>query len=378
MRLILTSCFTLASAFAGKQIGDSLSSSRSAFASAPLAPKRKSVVVAVIDTGIDRHHPLLREAVWQNPGETGFDSQGRDKRSNGLDDDGNGFIDDVYGWNFAGNNNDVHDVQGHGTHISGIIASKADGAFPGGLAQRSRIMALKYYDPRTPGISNLRSSVRALKYAVRMKADIINYSGGGLAPDDEEAAILREAEKKGILVIAAAGNERGNLDYKPFYPASYQLANILSVTAVDQHDHLLPSSNFGLRSVDIAAPGFGVRSTVPGKGLGLMSGTSQATAYVTGIAARLRGDRALSIAALKERVLRTARLNAQLRGKTRLSAQANPERAFSLADRGENLGGDRVENLARLNPPLFSPHAALHRLESQLAETTEIELSSRP
>ena len=140
----------------------------------------KKVVVAIIDTGIDAKHPALRDNLWINPGEDGFDKRGHSKRNNGIDDDHNGYVDDVHGWNFSGGNNDLTDTHGHGTHIAGIIgAKKINDKLPHGVAENVSLMVLKYYDPKTGGEDNLQNSVQAILYAVRMKAQIINYSGGG-------------------------------------------------------------------------------------------------------------------------------------------------------------------------------------------------------
>ena len=252
----------------------------------------RNVVVAVIDTGCDVHHPALRANLWRNPGEAGLDVNGDPKSSNGIDDDGNGFVDDFHGWNFASNNNDLTDEHGHGTHISGIIgARKLDGSGMDGVAPNVSLMILKYYDPQADGEDNLRDTISAIRYAVRMGADIINYSGGGVMKSAEEEAALRRAAEQGVLVVAAAGNEGMNSDFFHFYPADYELPNILSVAAVDQKSQLLRMSNFGIQTVDLAAPGKNIYSTLPNSQYGYMTGTSQATAFASGVAALLLADR---------------------------------------------------------------------------------------
>lgn len=251
----------------------------------------RPVTVAVIDTGADLTHPLLMNRYWENSGEIGKDNKGRDKRSNNIDDDKNGFIDDVHGWDFVSNSGKITDQLGHGTHIAGIIAghSDAETGFQG-IASNARIMVIKYFDPKITGLANLRNSISALEYAIQMKVDIINYSGGGNEYSEEEEKLLQKAEKMGILLVAAAGNEKSDSDQTPFYPANYKSKNIISVAAIDRNSVLLPSSNFGKNSVNLAAPGFKVISTVPGNQMGLMTGTSQATAFVTGAAALLLGS----------------------------------------------------------------------------------------
>ncbi|GIL17715.1 MAG: hypothetical protein BroJett040_14660 [Oligoflexia bacterium] len=239
-------------------------------------PLTSKILIAIIDTGIDTDHPDLKSYLWKNPGETGRDNLGRDKSINGIDDDGNGFVDDLHGWNFASNTKSVMDTHGHGTHIAGIITEKQNPRSP-----KIELMALKYYDPKTTGVQNLRSSLDCLRYAIQMKAKVINYSGGGYEKSKEEEYLLRLAESQGILIIAAAGNDHINTDIKGFYPASYRLKNIISVAALSDEKQLLPSSNYGLKTTHLAAPGRDIFSTLPGNAYGVMSGTSQATAMVT-------------------------------------------------------------------------------------------------
>src|SRR6185312_12033146 len=251
----------------------------------------RKIVVAVIDTGADVHHEDLAKNIWTNPGETGVDKFGHDKSNNGIDDDGNGFVDDVHGWNFVSNNNDLTDNHGHGTHIAGIIGAEAgNGKGIAGIAPQVSMMILKYYDPKVPNTDNLRNTVNAIKYAVMMKnkyginIDVINYSGGGTEYSQDEHDAIVEARKSSILYVAAAGNERSNSDQHKYFPADYGLSNIISVTAIDPSTEVLPSSNYGTATVDIAAPGQNILSTLPGNQYGFMTGTSQATAFVTGAA----------------------------------------------------------------------------------------------
>ncbi|MFN7727663.1 MAG: S8 family peptidase [Bdellovibrio sp.] len=295
----------------------------------------RGLVVAVIDTGADLLHPSLKNKAWKNPGETGRDSQGRDKATNGTDDDGNGFIDDVSGWNFAGNDAFLHDNHGHGTHISGIIASVAPGV---------RLMTLKYYDPKAKGEDNLRALIGALKYAVKMKVGVINYSGGGFVPNLEELAVIKQAEKQGILLVAAAGNEASNSDLKKFYPASYDLKNILSVTAHDSQSRILPTSNYGLKHVHIAAPGDTILSALPHGAFGLMTGTSQATAFATGAAYLLKTQRPdLSPSEMIAQIQASSYFESQMRGKVAASGRLDIRRALALQEAGRSLSGYRLE-----------------------------------
>ena len=168
----------------------------------------RDIIVAVIDTGLDVRHPDLAQNIWVNKGESGTDAKGRNKATNGIDDDNNGYADDVHGWNFVTNNNDVTDNHGHGTHIGGIIgAVGGNGIGVVGISPKVSLMALKYYDPKAPGMNNLLNTVKAIQYAVRMQAHIINYSGGGLDPSPEEKRAVELANQRGVLFVAAAGND---------------------------------------------------------------------------------------------------------------------------------------------------------------------------
>ncbi len=226
--------------------------------------KNKEIVVAVIDTGIQGDHPFLKDNIVGAKGQKSADN---------------------YGVDFSGEKVTFApiDAHGHGTHVAGIVKS----VFP-----EVKILALKYYNPKASGQANLDATIKALQYAVDNNVDVINYSGGGPEASVEELRVLKLAEKKGILVIAAAGNERSNIDDKrhAYYPASYGLSNIITVGAHDDSLNIIPSSNFGKNSVDIAAPGHRIRSAIPSSGAGYMTGTSQATAFVTGVAAMIKSQ----------------------------------------------------------------------------------------
>lgn len=312
----------------------------------PLRPKlqqkisTQEVRVAVIDTGIDMDHPRLSGNAWKNAGEIGLDRNGRDKATNGIDDDGNGYIDDVGGYDFAEHTGHIKDSHGHGTHIAGIILKST----PLEYRSRVKLMNLKYFNRNIDGVTALANSLKAMRYAIQMKADIINYSGGGTVPNAEELALLAEASRRGILVVAAAGNESSNSELIPFFPANYRLPNILSVTAIDEgdegsHGRILPTSNFGARSVAVAAQGKDVQSTLPGGHYGSMTGTSQATAFGTSTAAVLvlqtRDEgREPSPEELIERIVVSSTPIEFLKGKTRTGAKLAQDRAMRLKGQG--------------------------------------------
>lgn len=285
-------------------------------------------VVAVVDTGIDAKHPAFQGRLWTNPGETGLDAQGRDKATNGIDDDGNGFVDDVHGWNFVNGTNDLSDSNGHGTHVAGLIAGPnrtADKAAP-------KLMVLKYYDTGATELQNLRRTVAAIRYATAMGAKIINYSGGGYGRNADEEAAIAEAGLQGVLFVAAAGNERNNSDRLGYYPADYGLPNILSVAAVDLKGRLIPASNYGEKTVHLAALGDKVLSTIPGGKWGRMTGTSQAAAVAAGVAARLALRLPLELRSPDEivrRLIGDGIPELSLKGKTRYQVRVEP----SILDR---------------------------------------------
>lgn len=324
----------------------------------------RDIKVCVIDTGIDTKHPALKNNLWINPGESCPGKNGErilcEKSFNGIDDDGNGFADDVYGWNFVANNNDLSDNHGHGTHISGIIGAEGGkGTRMMGIAPRVSIITAKYYDPKSPSSNNLINTIRAIRYCTQVGATIINYSGGGLEPSEKEKEAIRDARDasgRPILFIAASGNERSNSDYKKYYPADYDLPNIISVTAIDRDKNVLESSNYGEQSVDIAAPGKDIRSTLPGSTYGTMTGTSQATAVVTGAAALVKAKFPDYTATEVIKVLtETGDFDPdKLRGKTSRQKRLNVYRALSIIGEGTNVTGIVPKNTGHFKPRDFS------------------------
>lgn len=243
----------------------------------------RPILVALLDTGIDAKHPFLREAMWRHPGETGTDATGRDKASNGVDDDGNGFVDDVDGWNFVDGDNNTSDPQGHGTHIAGLILSRSvglelapDRPVIAPRASPVRFMALKYSTGTTLASKASRGFREALAYALENGADVIHISGGGYGPVRGESALFAEAQRRGVTVVAASGNKRPDDPDRLFFPAAYTFANIVSVTATDLRGQLLPTSNSVRGRRDVREVGQKVFSILPGGSTGFLTGTSQA------------------------------------------------------------------------------------------------------
>ncbi len=322
----------------------------------------RNVIVAIVDTGIDLHHQDLKNNLWTNPGESGVDANGRNKATNGLDDDKNGFVDDVHGWNFVTNTPRVEDNHGHGTHIAGIIGAEGGNGFGiSGIASKVSLMILKYYDPKSPG-NNLENTIRAFQYATQMNANIINYSGGGVDFSQKEFEAIRRARSKGILFVAAAGNERSNSDQQKYYPANYELDNIISVTAINPQLQVLPSSNYGVHTVHVAAPGEEIYSTLPGNAFGTLTGTSQATAFATGLAVLIKANHPdFNYLAIKDHILKTGDEYPWLRTKTGTSKKLNIYKALTTLDQGIAASGVLASNNAGLREENFAsdPNASM-------------------
>lgn len=268
----------------------------------------KDVIVAVIDTGINYKAEDLKENMWVNEKEQ--------SGSKGVDDDGNGFIDDIYGWNFVSNNNDPLDDQGHGSHCSGTIGAKGnDGKGIVGVNWNTRLMALKFLDSN--GSGTLENALKAIDYAVKNGARVLSNSwGGGGFSETLKQAIERSHEANAIFV-AAAGNESNNNDVTATYPASYEVPNVISVAAIDNKGNLANFSNFGKRIVHIGAPGVNIFSTIT-KGYDSWSGTSMAAPHVSGVAALMLSQYPeMTNLQAKDMILKTARSLKTLKGKVK-------------------------------------------------------------
>ena len=225
-----------------------------------------TVIVAVVDGGVDVTHPALAGHLWSNQAEVS---------KNGVDDDKDGIVDDVTGANFLTATGDVHDDTGHGTHVSGIIAK---------LDPNVKIMALKAGDEH---FIDLGAAARAIYYAVAHSARIINLSWAFVSDDASLKLAIAYAGAHNVLVVAAAGNFGTDNDLRPTYPASYLSNTLVAVAATCDGQTLASFSNFGKLSVDVAAPGCDITSALPGGTYGALSGTSMAAPAVAGVAALL-------------------------------------------------------------------------------------------
>lgn len=250
-------------------------------------PADATAVVAIVDTGIDTSHPDLADNIWTNPGETGMDGLNRDRRTNGVDDDGNGFVDDWMGWDFVGTGNGQGDnspLPGHthGTHVAGIVgASINNGIGIAGTAPRIRLMAVKVGEDSENSRSVSRTA-DAILYAAANGASIINCSFGSGAATFADEDVINQATALGALIVAAAGNDNTN---QAFYPAAFE--RCVSVAATTVEDRKAGFSNYH-RTVDIAAPGAVIWSTVLRGSYAAFDGTSMASPVVAAVAAMVR------------------------------------------------------------------------------------------
>ena len=243
----------------------------------------QEVLVAVVDTGVDTAHPDLSGRLWQNPGEVGLDAGGNDMRSNGVDDDANGYVDDWQGWNVVAGNNNPSDDQGHGTHLAGIIGAGVDNATGiAGIAPNARILPVKVLDAQGQGTH--AQVAEGIIYATDMGARIINLGLAGAGSSETLQSAVNYALAHGVLVVAAAGNTGSAITN---YPAGY--AGVMAVSAVDNNGNWSAFSSQG-SYISIAAPGQDIYSTIPGGSYQTASGTSMATAHVSGVAALLAGQ----------------------------------------------------------------------------------------
>lgn len=239
----------------------------------------RDIIVAVIDTGVDYTHEDLRENIYINPGEIEGD---------GIDNDNNGFVDDVRGWRFLNNEstNDPMDDHSHGTHVSGTIGAKGNnGIGVAGVTWNVRILPIKFLSGS--GSGSLADAVKSIQYATKMGVHIMSNSWGGGGFSQAMADAIEESKNAGILFVAAAGNSGTNNDQRPHYPSNYQFDNVVSVAATTRNEGLASFSCYGKRTVHIAAPGHETLSTVLRNGYKAYSGTSMATPHVSGAAALL-------------------------------------------------------------------------------------------
>jgi hypothetical protein len=284
------------------------------------------VTVAVIDTGVDYTHPDLAANIWINPGENCAGC-----RNDGVDNDGNGYVDDWRGWDFINNDNDPFDDNGHGTHVAGTIGGVGNnGAGVTGVNWSVKIMPLKFLDAN--GSGDAADAVRAVLYATSMGAVVTNNSWGGDAYSQALADAVAQADAHGSLFVAAAGNNFSDNDATPNYPSNYDIPNVIAVAATDNRDARAWFSNYGRSTVDLGAPGSSILSTWPGASYRSLDGTSMAAPHVTGAVALAKAAfPTASGEGLKALLLRTVDPNTSLATRTSTGGRLNIGNALACS-----------------------------------------------
>jgi len=283
----------------------------------------EEVVVAVLDTGVDFTHIDLRSNMWIRP-----------KNVPAYNDDELGEFNDINGYNGTDNIKDPMDDNGHGTHCAGIIGAEGDnGEGIAGINWHVKIMPLKFLG--RGGFGSVNDAIEAINYAIDRKANgvnvrIISASWGSTQKSKALEDTIRAAGEAGILFVAAAGNDSSSNDRRPHYPSNYDLPNVISVAALDRNDQLASFSNFGVKSVHIAAPGKDILSTWLGDNYREASGTSMATPYVSGVAAlMIAKEPKITMEKLRERILKTADKLDSLNGKVATGGRVCAANALS-------------------------------------------------
>ncbi len=242
-----------------------------------MSPNAPVVTVAIIDTGIDYNHRVFAAsgAIWTNPNEV---------PGNGIDDDRNGYVDDVRGWNFVANTASPMDDDGHGTHVAGIVLGVTQNIRANPISTaKIRLMPLKFLDSK--GVGTTSDAIEAIYYAANNGAQVLNNSWGGGGFSQALIDAINYAYSRKAVFVAAAGNSSSNNDASPTYPANYAFPNLISVAATNDWDGLAGFSNFGKFTVHVGSPGVSILSTLPNDTFGYANGTSMATPFVAGVAA---------------------------------------------------------------------------------------------
>ncbi|TMO78685.1 peptidase S8 [Pseudoalteromonas sp. S3776] len=288
----------------------------------------RDVVVGVIDTGIDYSHSDLASNMWVNSSEIPGD---------GIDNDGNGFVDDVHGINAITNSGDPMDDEGHGTHVSGTIGASGNNATGVvGVNHEVSLVGCKFLD--AAGSGSTSDAIKCIDYMVGLKnagvnLRVLNNSWGGGGYSQALADAIASSEAADLLFVAAAGNDTIDNDVNPHYPSNYENASVLSVASTDQTDNISWFSHYGLTSVDMGAPGSAILSTTPGESYASYSGTSMATPHVAGAAALVLSiNPELNTQELKELLMSSGDANAALQGVTVAGTRLNVNQALIDAD----------------------------------------------
>lgn len=262
-----------------------------------LSTGSKNVVIAVIDTGIDYNHPDLVDNMWINEAEANGQP--------GVDDDGNGYVDDIHGYDFANNDGDPMDGNGHGTHCAGTIAGVHNNIGVAGVMKDASLVGIKFLTDQ--GSGSTADAIKAIDYATKIGVDIMSNSWGGGGFSQALLEAIERANAAGIVFTAAAGNSSTDNNSTPHYPSNYDVANVISVASHTYNDVLSNFSCYGSRTVHVAAPGQNILSTTPGNSYSVYSGTSMATPHVTGVVGLYLAHRGTSdVADLRQMLMDTS------------------------------------------------------------------------
>jgi subtilisin family serine protease len=311
----------------------------------------RNVVVGVIDEGVDINHPDLINNIWTNPGEI---------PNNGIDDDGDGLVDDVHGWDFLNDDNSVYDgasLSVHGTHVSGIIGAQGNnGIGVAGVNWQVTLLPLKFLGD---GGGDDADAIEAILFAKKLRdmwvtsggtkganVRVLSNSWGGGGNSAALRDAVQAANSSGILFVAAAGNDGVSTDSAPHFPSSYNVPNIISVSSTDRFDAQSGFSNFGNNTVHIAAPGSAILSTMPANSYGFLSGTSMATPYVAGVAAlALAANPNLSLQGLRSAIIYSGDVLPSLSDKNLTGSRLNALGALQSALENDTTVPGAITNL---------------------------------
>ena len=274
----------------------------------------RRVRIAVIDTGIDYSHPDIKDQMWTNTAELNGTA--------GVDDDGNGYVDDIHGYDFANNDGDPRDGHSHGTHCAGTIGASHNSIGVAGVMADVEFVAVKFLTDA--GSGSTEGAIKSIDYATKMDVDLMSNSWGGGGRSQALHDAIQRAADKGIVFTAAAGNSSTNNDQRPHYPSNYEVKNVISVAATTAGDGLATFSCYGRRTVHVAAPGHNILSTTKDGGYASYSGTSMATPHVSGaIGLLIAQEGRMDLEELRNRVMATSEPLSALRGKTINSGRLN-------------------------------------------------------